>query len=163
VAQTYPDKPLLLTEASVEKFDPARYQYWPNAERYGSAMINDFNNGAVGWTDWNILLDQTGGPNHVGNWCFAPIHADTRTGELIYTPSYYYIGHFSKFVRPNARRVSAVSSRSTLLATSFLNQDNKLATVVMNPTDKEIAYNYYVGSDSAQVKIPAHAMQTLVY
>jgi glucosylceramidase len=163
VAQAYPDKPLLLTEASVEKFDPARYQYWPNAERYGSAMINDFNNGAVGWTDWNILLDQTGGPNHVGNWCFAPIHADTRTGELIYTPSYYYIGHFSKFVRPNARRVSAVSSRSTLLATSFLNQDNKLATVVMNPTDKEIAYNYYVGSDSAQVKIPAHAMQTLVY
>ena len=163
VAQAYPDKPLLLTEAAVEKFDPARYQYWPNAERYGSAMINDLNNGAVGWTDWNILLDQTGGPNHVGNWCFAPIHADTRTGELIYTPSYYYIGHFSKFIRPNARRVSAVSSRSTLLATSFLNQDNKLATVVMNPTDKEIAYNYYVGSDSAQVTIPAHAMQTLVY
>ena len=163
MTQSEPDKPLLLTEAAVEKFDPARYQYWPNAERYGSAMINDLNNGAVGWTDWNILLDQTGGPNHVGNWCFAPIHADTRTGELIYTPSYYYIGHFSKFIRPNARRVSAVSSRSTLLATSFLNQDNKLATVVMNPTDKEIAYNYYVGSDSAQMTIPAHAMQTLLY
>ena len=163
VAQAYPDKPLLLTEATVEKFDPARYQYWPNAERYGSAMINDFNNGAVGWTDWNILLNETGGPNHVGNLCFAPIHADTKTGELIYTPSYYYIGHFSKFIRPNAQRVSAASSRSTLLATSFLNEDNKLATVVMNPTDKEIAYNFYVGSDSAQVSIPAHAIQTLEY
>lgn len=163
VAEAYPDKPLLLTEATVEKFDASRYQYWPNAERYGSAMINDLNNGAVGWTDWNILLDETGGPNHVGNLCFAPIHADTKTGELIYTPSYYYIGHFSKFIRPNARRVSAASSRSTLLATSFLNEDNKLATVVMNPTDKEIAYNYYVGSESAQVKIPAHAIQTLVH
>ncbi len=162
VAEAYPDKPLLLTEATVEKFDPARYQYWPNAERYGSAMINDLNNGAVGWTDWNILLDETGGPNHVGNLCFAPVHADTRTGELIYTPSYYYIGHFSKFIRPNARRVSAASSRSTLLATSFLNEDGKLATVVMNPTDKEITYNFYVGPDSAQVSIPAHAMQTLV-
>jgi glucosylceramidase len=163
VAEAYPDKALLLTEAAVEKFDAARYQYWPNAERYGTAMINDFNNGAVGWTDWNILLDQHGGPNHVGNFCFAPIHADTETGELIYTPSYYYIGHFSKFIRPNARRVSAVSSRSVLLATSFLNQDNQLATVVMNPTDKEVAYNFYVGSDSAQVKIPPHAIQTLVY
>ncbi|HVK52224.1 MAG TPA: glycoside hydrolase family 30 protein, partial [Pseudoxanthomonas sp.] len=163
VAEAYPDKPLLLTEATVEKFDPARYQYWPNAERYGSAMINDFNNGAVGWTDWNILLDETGGPNHVGNLCFAPIHADTNTGELIYTPSYYYIGHFSKFIGPDARRVSAVSSRSTLLVTSFLNADNKLATVVMNPTDKEIAYNFYVGSASAQVSIPAHAIQTLVH
>jgi glucosylceramidase len=163
VARNYPDKHLLLTEAAVEKFDPARYQYWANGERYGSAIINDLNNGAEGWTDWNILLDETGGPNHVGNLCFAPIHADTRTGELIYTPSYYYIGHFSKFIRPGAHRVSAASSRSTLLTTSFLNTDNRLATVVMNPTDKEIAYNFYVGSNSAQVSIPAHAIQTLVH
>lgn len=162
VAEAYPDKPLLLTEAAVEKFDPARYQHWPNAERYGSAMINDFNNGAVGWTDWNMLLDETGGPNHVGNWCFAPLHGDTRTGELIYTPSYYYIGHFSRFIRPNARRVGTASSRSVLLATSFLNEDGKLATVVMNPTDKELTYNFYVGPDSAQLSIPARAMQTLV-
>jgi glucosylceramidase len=146
----------------VEKFDPARYQYWANGERYGSSIINDLNNGAEGWTDWNILLDETGGPNHVGNLCFAPIHADTRTSELIYTPSYYYIGHFSKFIRPGAHRVSAASSRSTLLTTSFLNPDNTLSTVVMNPTDKEIAYNFYVGSDSAQLSIPAHAIQTLV-
>jgi glucosylceramidase len=49
-------------------------------------MINDFSNGSVAWTDWNILLDQNGGPNHVGNFCFAPLHADTVTDELIYTP-----------------------------------------------------------------------------
>ncbi|WP_249720373.1 glycoside hydrolase family 30 protein [Pseudoxanthomonas japonensis] len=162
VTEAFPDKPVLLTEAAVEKFDPARYQHWPNAERYGTSMINDFNNGAVGWTDWNMLLDEKGGPNHVGNYCFAPLHADTRTGELIYTPSYYYIGHFSKFIRPEARRVSTASSRSTLLATAFVNPDGRLATVVMNPTDKEIAYNFYVGQASAVVKIPARAIQTLV-
>ena len=60
-------------------------------------MINDFNNGMVGFTDWNILLDETGGPNHVQNFCFAPVHGDTRTGKLTYTNAYYYIGHFSKF------------------------------------------------------------------
>lgn len=162
VTEAFPDKPVLLTEAAVEKFDPARYQHWPNAERYGTSMINDFNNGAVGWTDWNMLLDEKGGPNHVGNYCFAPLHADTRTGELIYTPSYYYIGHFSKFIRPEARRVSTASSRSTLLATAFVNPDGRLATVVMNPTDKEIAYNFYVGQASAVVTIPARAIQTLV-
>ena len=75
---------------------------WRLGEYYGRSMINDFNDGAVGWTDWNVLLDEKGGPNHVGNFCFAPIHADTRTGELTYTNSYYYIGHFSKFVRPGA-------------------------------------------------------------
>jgi glucosylceramidase len=163
VYEAYPDKKLLFTEGCVEKFDAAKYQFWPNAERYGISMINDFNNGTIGWTDWNILLDQNGGPNHVGNFCFAPIHADTNSGELIYTPSYYYIGHFSKFIHPDAKRVSTAVSRSSLLSTSFLNTDGKMITVVMNQSDKKVTYNLFVGSDKTIVVIPAHAIQTLVY
>ncbi len=162
VTASYPDKPVLVTEAAIEKYDFDQLQRWANGERYGTSMIHDFNGGAVAWTDWNILLDEKGGPNHVGNYCFSPIHADTRTGELIYTPPYYYIGHFSKFIRPGAQRVSAASSRSNLLTTSFLNTDGKLATVVMNPSDKAITYNYYVGDASTTVEIPAHAIQTLL-
>jgi glucosylceramidase len=163
VSRSFPGKPVLLTEAAIEKFTQERYQYWPNGERYGSSMINDFNAGSVAWTDWNILLDEHGGPNHVGNYCFAPIHADTTKGELIYTPPYYYIGHFSKFIRPGARRISSASSRSPLLTTSFVNPDKKMATVVMNQSDKEITYNFIVGAQESKVTIPAHAIQTLVY
>jgi len=163
VHEAYPDKPLVLTEASIEKYSFDRLQYWPNGERYGDSMINDLNNGTVAWTDWNILLDENGGPNHVGNYCFAPLHVNSKTGELIYTPPYYYIGHISKFVQPKAQRVSAVASRSNLLTTSFLNADNKMATIVMNPTDAEVTYNLFVGTDKSVVKIPAHAIQTLVY
>lgn len=163
VHEAYPDKKLMFTEGCVEKFDAAKYQFWANAERYGTSMINDFNNGTVAWTDWNILLDQFGGPNHVGNFCFAPIHADTTTGELIYTPSFYYIGHFSKFIRLNAVRVSTSVSRSYLQSTSFLNTDGKMATVVMNNSDNEITYNLIVGTQKTVAKIPAHAIQTLVY
>jgi len=163
VSESYPDKKLIFTEGTNEKFSADRYQYWPNAERYGRSMINDFNAGTVGWTDWNILLDQHGGPNHVGNFCFAPVHGDTDTGELIYTPTYYYIGHFSKFIRPGAQRVSTTSSRSHLLTTSFINPDNSIATIVMNQSDKEMQYNFMVGSNEAELTIPAHAMQTLVY
>ena len=163
VNESYPDMKLLFTEGTNEGFRADRYQYWPNAERYGNSMIKDFNRGTVGWTDWNILLDHNGGPNHVSNFCFAPIHADTRTGELIYTPTYYYIGHFSKFVRPNAERVSTSSSRSVLLATSFINEDNKMATIVMNQTDEKIKYNFIVDGQQTLMTIPARAMQTLVY
>ncbi len=164
VYESFPDKPLLFTEGCAESFRPEGYQTWRNAERYGRSMINDFNNGTVGWTDWNILLDETGGPNHVENFCFAPLHGDTKTGELIYTPSYYYIGHFSKFIRPNAKRISTVSSRSHLLSTSFLNESGNIVTVVMNQSDLEIKYKLYVGTSSAvEVVIPAHAIQTLVY
>ena len=70
-------------------------------------MINDFNDGTVGWTDWNILIDETGGPNQVSKFCFAPVHADTKTGQLIYTPAYYYIVHFSKFIKPGAKGISS--------------------------------------------------------
>lgn len=163
VNDAYPDKNLIFTEGCNEKFDATKYQYWPNAERYGKSMINDFNQGTVAWTDWNILLDETGGPNHVNNLCFAPVHADTRTGELIYTPSYYYIGHFSKFIRPNAKRVATAPSRSSLLSTSFLNEDGQMVTVVMNLTDKPVTYKLYVGSQAIEEEIMAHAIQTLVY
>jgi glucosylceramidase len=163
VHASYPNTNLIFTEGCVERFTTERYQYWPNGERYGQQMINDFNNGTVAWTDWNILLDQTGGPNHVGNFCFAPIHADTTTGELIYTPSYYYIGHFSKFIQPNAKRVSTMASRSHLIATSFYNENGKMATVVMNQSDNEIKYKLYIKSNAVEVTIPSHAIQTLVY
>lgn len=163
VQEAFPDKKLLFTEGCNEKFDAAKYQFWPNAERYGNSMINDFNNGTSGWTDWNILLDQTGGPNHVGNFCFAPIHADTNTGELIYTPSYYYIGHFSKFIKPNAQRVSTAASRSALLSTSFLNEDGSMVTVVMNQTDDDILYKLMIDDQEVEVTIPSHAIQSLVY
>ncbi|BAX81044.1 glycoside hydrolase family 30 protein [Labilibaculum antarcticum] len=164
IQEAYPDKKLLFTEGCNEAFDPAKYQYWPNAERYGHSMINDFNRGTVGWTDWNILLDETGGPNHVGNLCFSPIHADTRTDSLIYTPSYYYLGHFSKYIRPGAKRVSTVSSVSFLESTSFINEDGKIATVVMNRSEQSINYQLYVGANQAvSINIPARAIQTIIY
>ncbi len=162
IKESFPTKNLMFTEGCQEGFDPDKYQYWMHAERYGRSLINDFNQGTVGWTDWNILLDQKGGPNHVGNFCFAPIHGDTDKGELIYTPSYYYIGHFSKFIRPKAKRVSTVCSRSQLLSTSFLNDNGSLITVVMNQSDNEITYKLYVDSEAVELTIPAHAIQTHV-
>ena len=161
--EAYPDKKLLFTEGCVENFDAGRFQDWTNAERYGTAIINDLNNGAVGWIDWNILLDEKGGPNHAGNFCFAPVHANQATGDLIYTPAYFYIGHFSKFIRPNARRISSVASRSQLSCTSFRNEDGSIATVVMNQSDAPVKYRLDVGRKSAELNIPARAMQTVVY
>ncbi len=163
INESFPTKNLLFTEGCQEGFRDDRYQYWPHAERYGRSIINDVNNGTVGWTDWNILLDQRGGPNHVENFCFAPIHGDTETGELIYTPTYYYIGHFSKFIRPGAKRISTVSSRSHLLSTTFQHEDNSMVTVVMNQSDEDIEYHLYVGAaEAVTMRIPAHAMQSVV-
>ncbi|MDH4312522.1 MAG: glycosyl hydrolase [Gammaproteobacteria bacterium] len=162
VREAFPDKHLIFTEGCADSFKADRLDDWKLGELYGRSMINDFNCGTVGWTDWNILLDETGGPNHVGNFCFAPVHADTRTGELTYTNSYYYIGHVSKFVRPGARRIVASPTRSTLLATAFVNPDGKVAVVVMNGGDAAVTYQLCIDGYAAEVTSPAHSMQTLV-
>ncbi len=163
IKESFPSINLLFTEGCQEKFDSTQYQRWSNAERYGNSMINDFNSGTVGWTDWNILLDEKGGPNHVENFCFAPIHADTQTNELIYTPSYYYIGHFSKFIKPKAKRISTTTSRSTIESTSFQNPEGQIVTVVMNKTDNPINYKLIVGDFETTLMILPHAMQSIIY
>jgi glucosylceramidase len=162
VAQTFPDKPLVFTEGCAERFDINKLTDWGLGEKYGMSMINDFNAGTVAWTDWNILLDEQGGPNHVGNFCFAPVHADTKTGNLIYTNSYYYIGHFSKFIRPGAKRIVSAPSRDKLLSTAYINPDGKLAVVVMNKTDENIDYYLWIKGKAAKTTSPAHSIATLV-
>ena len=162
VHETFPEKNLIFTEGCADSYDATKVKDWRLGELYGRSMINDFNGGAVGWTDWNVLLDETGGPNHVGNFCFAPVHADTKTGEITYTNSYYYIGHFSKFVRPGARRVASSPSRSQLLSTAFVNTDGKLSVVVMNKSDKAVNYFLWLDGQAAEVNTPPHSIQTLV-
>jgi glucosylceramidase len=164
VTEAYPDKNIMFTEGCNEGYDLKRLlEEDPKlAERYGRSMINDFNNGTVGWTDWNILLDETGGPNHVGNLCFAPVHGDTRTGDLTFTNSYYYIGHFSKFIRPGAKRVVSASSVNSLLTTAFINPDQSIVIVVMNQSDNNIDYSLTMESKTAMLKSLPHSIQTII-
>ena len=163
VHETFPDKQLIFTEGCVDSFNAEKLNEWKFGEQYGRSMINDFNNGTVGWTDWNVLLDERGGPNHVANFCFAPVHANTKTGELTYLSSYYYIGHFSKFVRPGAKRIASSPSRSPLLSTAFVNPDGKVSVVVMNRTEQKIAYYLWLDGNAAEVESLPHSIQTLVF
>ena len=162
VYEAFPNKYLLFTEGCKEAFDINKIKDWKLGELYGRSMINDFNNGTCGWTDWNILLDEKGGPNHVGNFCFAPIHANTKTGELMYTNEYYYIGQFSKFVRPGAKRVTCSSSRSTLITTAFLNKDGKLAVIVMNQGNNKIPYHLWIDQKAVNTTSLPHSISTLI-
>lgn len=163
VHEAYPDKKILFTEGCAESFDAKRFYAWSLGEEYGKSMINDFNNGMVGFTDWNILLDETGGPNHAGNFCFAPVHGDTKTGQLIYTNAYYYIGHFSKFIQPGAKRVTAAASRSQLLTTAFLNPDGKMVVIVMNQGNATTPYYIWIKGKAAAVTARPHSIATLVF
>ncbi len=163
VHDAWPDKHLLFTEGTPAGYDPATVNDWKWGEVYATSILRDLQGWASGWTDWNVLLDERGGPNHVGNFCFAPVHGDTRTGALTFTSAYYYIGHVSKFVRPGARRVATTTNDDDLLATAFVHPDGRLVAVVLNKTDADKDFALWVDGRAAKAKSPAHSIVTLTW
>jgi len=147
---------------SNEEFDFERINEWSWGEKYGESIIYDLNRSAVGWIDWNMVLDERGGPNHMANFGYAPVMGDTRTGEVYYMNSFYYMGHFSKFIRPGARRIDCESNHKDLLATAFINPDGTISSVVMNPTDVEMKYSVRMEGKAVNSVIPSHSIATLV-
>ncbi len=158
VHDLFPDKHLLFTEGCQE--GGPHLGEWQVGERYARSMINDLNRWTVGWIDWNLLLDTTGGPNHAGNLCSAPILADTQSGEIYFQSSYYYIGHFARFVQPGARRILCATSHDALEAAAFRNPDGQIVVIVLNRTDEMGPVTLIVDGERAVVESLAHSIAT---
>lgn len=160
VHDAFPDKHLLFTEGCQEG-GPHRGE-WEVGERYARSMINDLNRWTVGWIDWNLLLDAQGGPNHVGNFCSAPMLADTLGDRLLVQSSFAYIGHFARFVRPGAQRVLCAATKEALEATAFVNADGQVASVVMNRGDDALSFILRIDGGDAVVRLPARSIATFL-
>ena len=156
----YPDKKIWFTEGCQE--NGPHIGAWEVAERYGHSIINDINYNTSAWCDWNLYLDETGGPNHVQNLCSAPIIADSANNRVIFNPSYYYLGHFSKFIRPESKRIAVATTSDHIEATAFKDDDGKISLVVMNRLDKTVVYALHHGDKGTYITMPAHSMQTVV-
>lgn len=156
----YPDKHILFTEGCLES--GAKIGQWDRGERYATSIIHDLRNFVCGWIDWNIVLDTRGGPNHVGNFCDAPVLVDVATGEVHYQNSFHYIGHFSRYVQPGARRIESELGPSGLLSVAFANPDGSLVTVVMNKADAPVNFTLRADTETLACTIPAHAIQTYI-
>ncbi|OQB15205.1 MAG: O-Glycosyl hydrolase family 30 [Firmicutes bacterium ADurb.Bin193] len=161
VNRMFPDIKMMLTEACQERSKPT--DMWTAAEKYGHDIIGNLNNWACGWVDWNLLLNVMGGPNHVGNYCDAPIIADTEKNEVIYNGSYYYMGHFSKYIRPGAKRIASTKYTDKIETTAFLNTDGRIAVVVLNKSDEEVFFRLRYHDERVPLKSLPHSIMTLVF
>jgi glucosylceramidase len=161
VHDVYPDKKLLFTEGCQE--DGTHAGSWATGERYARSMINDLNQWTVGWIDWNLLLNETGGPNHVGNYCSAPILYDRTLQRINWQSSYYYIGHFARFIKPGARRIVAASSLDELETTAAINPDGSVAAIVLNRTEQSLPFHLRVADSNTMVESPARSILTVVF
>ncbi len=129
--------------------------------RYARDIIGCLNSWVDGWVDWNMVLDKQGGPNWFKNWCIAPVIVDPVKDEVYFTPLYYTLTHFSKYIRPDAVRIGFENTDSTLMLTAAKNPDGSIAVVIlnMNPEIKNI--KLILGNLSTEIQISAHAIQTI--
>jgi glucosylceramidase len=130
--------------------------------RYTNDIIGCLNNNVNGWIDWNIVLDQNGGPNWAKNWCIAPVIANVNLNEVYFTPLYYVMAHFSKFIRPNAKRIASNVSSDKILVTAFKNSDNTIALIIYNPFQEIQSIEITCHKKMAPISIHGNAIQTIV-
>jgi glucosylceramidase len=154
----WPEKPLLSTE-SCQDGGP-HIGDWGSGERYAFAIISDLNRWSVGWVDWNLVLDEKGGPNHANNFCSAPIIADTQNDRLLFQSSYYYLGHFARYIHPGAKRILCSASQNNLETAACLNTDGTVAVVVLNRSDKPVRFNLKSRATATPVSLPARSIAT---
>lgn len=199
VHQAFPDLPLMGTEATNEKPSMEKFHVggslWQHGQMYAIDILRDLNHWAEGWIDWNMLLDYTGGPSsqHLGKVedlgnCDSPIRANFTTFpyfplddprgnfELMYQPTYYHYGHFTRYLTQGSQRVGLEQSPVVepnkrgfpggLESTAFIanegTDDEQLVVIVTNFLDDKTSFTINVaGVGSATVKIPAQGIQTL--
>ncbi|WP_425290169.1 glycoside hydrolase family 30 protein [Aquimarina spongiae] len=130
--------------------------------RYARDIIGCLNNWVDGWVDWNMVLDRQGGPNWFKNWCVAPVIVDPDTDEVYFTPLYYTMVHFSKYIRPEAKIIEVNHSDSEIMVTAAKNLNGSITVIVFNPTAKSKQFSLILDEKSKDISINAQAIQTIV-
>ena len=130
--------------------------------RYATDIIGCLNNWVDGWIDWNMVLDKQGGPNWFKNWCVAPVIVDPDKDEVYFTPLYYTMAHFSKFIRPQAVKIGCEIDSKELMATAASNPDGTIAVVVFNPTEVVHTVKLLLNNQVQIISINALALQTVI-
>ena len=161
VKERFPDKLLTFSEGCIEysRFDSNQIR---NAQMYGHDMIGNFAAGMDGFIDWNICLNEQGGPNYVGNYCEAPIICDTEKGALSYKLSFSYISHFSRFIQPGAKRIATTIYTDEIEQVAFMNPDGSIVAIIQNRTAAARNASLRIDDKLIDVELPPESISSVV-
>lgn len=162
VKEEWPDARVIFTEGCVEYSRFADTNEVRKAEMYAHDMLGNLNAGISSWLDWNLFLDHLGGPNHVGNFCAAPIMCNTEKGTWEKRLSYYYIGHFSRYIQKGARRMAVTRYTDGLEVCGFLNPDGSRVMVILNKGEQDREITLRENGEGIEDVVRAHSIVTYV-
>lgn len=163
IKKHFPEKEIFFTEGCVEYSRLSDASDVQNAEMYAHQMIGNLKGGISAIFDWNLIVDFKGGPNHVGNYCDAPIKALESGREYEKKLSYYYIGHLTRYIKEGANLIWSSNYTDKLDAAAFLNPDGQRVVVILNKTGEELPVELREGDESTRLTLAPHSIQTVLY
>ena len=156
--ESFPGKLLIHTEGCTGYSKFNQNDEIKNAEMYGHDILGDLNNGINAYIDWNLVLDNKGGPNHKLNYCNSPIMINKEATDYIKNLTFYYIGHFSKYIYSGAKRIAFSKYTDNIEVTAFKNPDNSIAVVLLNRNDFNKEYNLCINDIVIHDNLDSHAI-----
>ena len=164
----FPDKFIFASEACEGSMPWQKHVdlgSWDRAASYTKDIIRDLNNWVTGWTDWNIALSMTGGPNWVKNFVDSPIIVNTDQKEFYKQPMFYAMGHFSKFVRPGSIWIDVEASQDIpdLQVVAFSRHDGSIVVIVHNLGISPVDITLVDGKSYFPISSPGYSIQTIMW
>jgi glucosylceramidase len=160
VRERFPDKKLIFTEGCVEYSRFGEAGQLENAQMYAYDIIGNINAGMNAFIDWNLLLNKEGGPNHVSNFCDAPLMCDTENDIVQEKLSYTYIGHFSRYIEPGAKRIASTKYTDKIDVVSLKNQNGSIVIILLNRSHEEVPVALRLGGLVTEFSVPASSIVT---
>ncbi|HEY6268852.1 MAG TPA: glycoside hydrolase family 30 beta sandwich domain-containing protein [Candidatus Acidoferrum sp.] len=173
----YPDLPFWMDElcyayeAGYPKNKKLPIYDFDDGDVWGNIIFNDLEAGTSAWLYWNAILDETGGP-----WAVSPVHGNPdpniqhpvvilnkTTHEITYTGTYYYLAHFSKFVRPGAVRIQTSGNTKGVRTMGFQTPEGGFVVQLLNSLDRESAVNIESKGRTLHVELPATSISTVTW
>jgi glucosylceramidase len=121
------------------------------------------NHGCHAWLDWNLTLDNRGGPNHAGNYCDAPIMCNLATGTCEKRLSYHYLEHFCRYIVPGSRRIGHSCYTDAVETTTWQQPDGSIAVVAMNAGAEDVPLVLRCEGRLAELVVPGRGIVSLRY
>jgi glucosylceramidase len=173
--ERYPDLPLWMTEiCHFSGYSPSmpmpRYDF-EDGDFWGNQIFSDLEAGASAWTYWNMILDQNGGPwlisvphgDPVKNAQHPIVIIDRGKHTVTYTGLYYYLAHFSKFIRPGSVRVDTRGAHSGVRCITFKRPDGEIVLELMNSQKTEVKIAFEWRDQIAHVTLPGTSISTYLW
>jgi glucosylceramidase len=163
VHASYPEKNLYFTEISGGQWST---DFTSNIKyNVGTILMGATKNWSKNVLLWNLALNSNYGPTNGGCADCRGVVTINSNGAITKNVEYYTLAHFSKFIRPGAKRVSSTEfdNALTLRNVAFVNTDGSKVLVVLNEGATARKFAVKVGSNKIVYTVEPNAVATFVW